>query len=62
MRDKSLMYSTDGQPYEKGTWFGMVKVKNKDVWDDYVKTGLVKGFSVEGFFVDELLNKQQSKG
>ena len=61
MRDKSLMYSTDGQPYEKGTWFGMVKVKNKEVWDEYVKTGLVKGFSVEGFFVDELLNGKQVK-
>jgi hypothetical protein len=34
-----------------------MKVKNKEIWDNYVKSGMVKGFSVEGFFIDELLNK-----
>ena len=57
-RDKSLVYS-NGEKYPKGTWYGMVKVKNKEIWDDYVKTGLVKGFSVEGFFIDELLNRTE---
>jgi hypothetical protein len=57
-RDKSLIYS-NGEKYPKGTWYGMVKVKNKEIWDDYVKTGLVKGFSVEGFFIDELLNRTE---
>lgn len=51
-KSKSLM----GQEYEKGTWFGIMKVRNKDVWDNYVKTGLVKGFSVEGFFADYVIN------
>ena len=55
-RDKSLIYS-GGEEYPKGTWYGLMKVKNKGVWDNYVKSGLVKGFSVEGFFIDELLNK-----
>ena len=39
-----------------------MKVKNKNVWEDYVKTGEVKGFSVEGFFIDELLNKSETEG
>jgi len=55
-RDKSLIYS-GGEEYPKGTWYGLMKVKNKGIWDNYVKSGLVKGFSVEGFFIDELLNK-----
>jgi len=55
-RDKSLIYS-GGEEYPKGTWYGLMKVKNKEIWDNYVKSGLVKGFSVEGFFIDELLNK-----
>ena len=55
-RDKSLIYS-GGEEYPKGTWYGLMKVKNKEIWDNYVKTGFVKGFSVEGFFIDELLNK-----
>ncbi len=57
-RDKSSIYS-NGEKYPKGTWYGMVKVKNKQIWDEYVKTGLVRGFSVEGFFIDELLNKTE---
>ena len=55
-KDKSLIYS-GGEEYPKGTWYGMMKIKNKQVWDEYVKSGRVKGFSVEGFFIDELLNK-----
>jgi len=59
-RDKSSIYS-NGEKYPKGTWYGMMKIKNKEVWDNYVKTGKVKGFSVEGFFIDELLNNSQIK-
>jgi hypothetical protein len=56
-RDKSLIYS-GGKEYAKGTWYGMMKVKNNLLWNDYIKSGELKGFSVEGFFLDELLNKQ----
>ena len=59
-KDKSMIYS-NGEKYPKGTWYGVMKVKNKEIWDNYVKTGLVKGFSVEGFFVDELLNNTSNK-
>ena len=59
-RDKSLVYS-GGKEYPKGTWYGLVKVKNSLLWNEYIKTGLLKGFSVEGFFLDELLNKKQDK-
>ena len=37
-----------------GTWMGAIKVNNDEVWNDYVKTGKVKGFSIEGYFVDKL--------
>lgn len=33
-----------------GSWFGTFKVDNDEVWNDFVKTGTVKGFSVEGIF------------
>ena len=46
-RDKALSY---GYQPKKGEWYGMYKIKDKKIWDDYVKTGLVKGFSVEGIF------------
>jgi len=43
-----------------GFWFGVYKVNNKEVWDKYIKTGAVKGFSVEGIFADKtILAKKQ---
>jgi len=35
-----------------GTWFVEFKVDNDEVWNDYIKTGIFKGFSVEGYFED----------
>ena len=55
--DKSKIYMGEEMP--EGTWMVSMRVKNKEVWDNYVKTGLVKGLlSVEGFFIDMLVNKQ----
>lgn len=34
-----------------GTWMITVKVDDKEYWESNVKTGIVKGFSLEGFFV-----------
>ncbi len=34
----------------EGSWFGTFKVDNSEVWNDFVKTGVFKGFSVEGAF------------
>ena len=31
-----------------------MKVLNDDIWENYVKTNKVKGFSIEGFFADKL--------
>jgi hypothetical protein len=52
-KDKSTYY---GYEPTKGQWFGMYRVNNKKVWDEYVKTGKVKGFSVQGYFT-EMLDK-----
>jgi len=54
--DKDKSYALTGEKYEKGTWFGIMKVKNSSVWEEWVKTGRVKGFSVEGFFADKMIN------
>lgn len=56
-KSKALM----GEEYSKGTWFGIMKVRNKEVWEEYVKTGLTKGFSVEGFFADYVINASKQK-
>ena len=50
-KDKTALYNLD---VPVGTWMGSVKVDNDDIWNDYVKTGKVKGFSIEGYFADKI--------
>jgi hypothetical protein len=53
VHDKSVHY---GFNEEVGTWFGLMKVNNDEIWNDYVKTGKVKGFSIDGVFDMERVN------
>jgi hypothetical protein len=53
--DKSVLYGF--QPIT-GQWYGMYKIDNRRVWNEYVKTGKVKGFSVEGYFYNNVLTKK----
>ena len=58
-KDKSAAY---GLEVPKGTWMVTFKVDNEELWNDFVKTGKVKGFSIEGIFEDkseENLSKPQ---
>jgi hypothetical protein len=50
-KDKSAFY---GLSYPVGTWMVSVKVNNDEVWSEYVKSGSVKGFSIEGYFADKV--------
>ena len=50
-KDKSKKYGFD---LPIGTWMVSVKVNNDEIWNDFVKEGKVKGFSIEGFFADKL--------
>ena len=50
-KDKSRHYNLN---VPVGTWMVSVKVDNDDVWNNYVSTGKVKGFSVEAYFSDKM--------
>lgn len=53
VHDKSVLY---GFSEPVGTLFGLMKVNNDKIWNDYVKTGKVKGFSIDGVFDMEKVN------
>ena len=57
-KDKSAMY---GLSVPVGTWMGTFKVNNDDIWENYVKTGEVKGFSIEGLFGHNLVAATKEK-
>ena len=55
-KDKSNLYGFD---LPLGTWMVSMKVNNDEVWSSYVKTGKVKGFSIEGHFADTMERPQE---
>ena len=56
VHDKSVKYGMD---LPLGSWVGSVKVDNDEIWNNYVKSGKVRGFSIEGMFADSLESKAE---
>ena len=69
--DKSMNF---GMTLPQGTWMVAVKVDNEAIWENFVKTGKVKGFSIEAFLkikenfssdiitdLEELIKKSNAK-
>ena len=54
--DKSNLYGFADVPI--GSWFVKMKVYNEEVWQQ-VKSGKLRGFSIEGFFVDKVIEMQK---
>jgi len=46
-KDKSKLYN---MTLPVGTWAGVFRIENDEMWEDYIKTGKVKGISIEGIF------------
>lgn len=55
-KDKSALYNLN---VKVGTWMASVKVDDDNIWNEFVKTGKVKGFSLEGYFADKIESKKQ---
>ena len=62
--DKSRAFGFD---YPVGSWMATMKVDNKELWTEYVKTGKIKGFSIDGAFglekikLSNMSEKKESK-
>lgn len=48
-KDKSNLYNLN---VPVGTWMGTIKVENEVIWNEFIKTKKVRGFSIEGYFAD----------
>jgi len=58
VHDKSRKF---GMEVPVGTWMVSMKVEDDSVWNDYVKTGKVKGFSIEGYFADRYQMSEEDR-
>jgi hypothetical protein len=55
-KDKSALYNLNAPV---GSWLGTFKIDNDEIWNDYVKSGDVKGFSIEGLFGHSLVSANE---
>lgn len=44
-----------------GSWFVSMKVENDTIWNDFIKTGSLTGFSVEGSFIEAHLGDAEDE-
>jgi hypothetical protein len=44
-----------------GTWMVSMKIDNDEVWKEYIKEGKVRGFSIEGWFVDKMKTRTKTE-
>jgi hypothetical protein len=56
--DKSANF---GFSYPKGSWIATMKVENDDIWNNYIKTGKLKGFSVDAMIDLKEINLKTEK-
>ena len=49
-QDKSALY---GYNLPVGSWVVAMKIENQDIWDNYIKTGKVKGLSIDALLRPE---------
>lgn len=50
-QDKSRQYNMN---VPVGTWMVSMKVLNDDIWENYVRTGKIRGFSIEAYFTSKM--------
>jgi hypothetical protein len=55
---KRGIHSPNGYKLTDGSWFGTYKVDNQDVWENFIKSGEFRGFSVEGVFKQVQIDKK----
>jgi hypothetical protein len=55
VKDKSALYFNRAFPI--GTWFITMKVNDENLWQNYVKTGIIKAISLEGIFSHSLVKQ-----
>jgi len=54
-QDKSYFMNIEAK---KGDWIMGFKIENKEVWDNFIKTGEIDGLSIEAFLDYEITNPQ----
>lgn len=58
VHDKSRKFGMD---VPVGTWMIAMKIESDEIWQNYVQSGKVKGFSIEGYFVDKIQEMKSVK-
>lgn len=60
-KERGIQTPKGFETLSEGSWFGSFKVDNDEIWNEFIKTGTFKGFSVEGFFNNLEVNFSDSE-
>lgn len=59
-KERGILTPKGYEELPDGSWFGSMKVENDEIWNDFIKNGVYKGFSVEGYFKPQPLNEDEN--
>ena len=54
-------FALHGLNFKKGSWVAVAKIDNDTLWDDYIETGNVMGFSIDAMVQLEEINLNKDK-
>lgn len=55
-RERGIAPPKGYEDIPNGSWFGSYKIEDNGLWNDFIKSGELKGFSVEGYFEEERID------
>lgn len=59
-KERGILTPKGYEELPDGSWFGSMKVENDEIWNDFIKNGVYKGFSVEGYFKPQPLSEDEA--
>jgi len=60
-RSMGIMPPLNQSHLPDGTWFGFVYVGDNNVWNEFIKTGIYRGFSIEGNFYERPVTSMETE-
>lgn len=60
-KDRGIKAPVNFEDLNDGSIFGSAKIESDEIWNEYLKTGVFKGFSIEGMFDVKASKPQESE-
>lgn len=59
-KERGILTPKGHEELPDGSWFGSMKVDNDEIWNEFINSGVYRGFSVEGYFKPQPLTEDEA--